>query len=341
MPKPSGRRRHNAGKNRLSVCSFPNGGFVVLLTMQLKERKSCPLCRSESITLFKPGTIDPQSITSDDFKITDSNYGSLWTFYKCRKCRFVFFNPYVPDEDIVEFYAQLKDEEYGSEAEGRSKNFRTLLNRLKRLTPGNTLLDVGAAGGIFVNLAQTFGYEAEGIEPSEFLCAEATKHYGLSLFNGTVESFQREKPDAQYAVVTLLDIIEHLTDPAGFMQAVDALLAENGLLVIVTPDIDSLAARLMGKRWWHYRIAHINFFNLTSLRFLLDKFGYRIEMKKKYVWNFTLFYLLSRLFPGLKNEDKPETTLQKFLKKVHLKLPLFDSWEIYAKKSKTNKPYNS
>ena len=41
------------------------------------------------------------------------------------------------------------------------------------------------------------------------------------------------------------------------------------MLVIVTPDIGSLAARIMGGRWWHYRVAHINFFNRRSLAWLL------------------------------------------------------------------------
>jgi len=298
--------------------------------MELKQRKTCPLCQSTNIKLFKKGTFDPETLQSDDFKITDSHYGSLWTFFSCCNCRFVFSNPFIPGEHITEFYAQLEDREYSEEAEGRAKNFKTLLKRLKRLKPGNTLLDIGAASGIFLDLAQKEGYHIEGIEPSEYLVKEAEIRCGIHLFKGTMENYSQSKPGKTFSVITLLDIIEHLVEPDDFMTKLDRLIEENGFLVIVTPDISSLAARVTGNRWWHFRIAHINFFNRESLGYLLQKHDYEIILRKRYVWNFSLFYLVTRIFPSLKHKK----SLQKVLKRLHLKLPLFDSWEIYARKRK-------
>lgn len=296
--------------------------------MRLINRNTCPLCQSEKFSLFKKGTINPENIGIDDFKITDSAYGSLWNFSRCKDCGFVFFNPHVPKEDIIQFYSQLEDTEYSAEAENRAKNFNTILKRVEKLREkfspkNNSLLDIGSASGIFLNLAQKEGYDIQGIEPSEYLVKDAKDQYQLDIFQGTVEEYHSEK---KYSVVTLLDIIEHLVDPDDFMNHVDRLIAEKGILVLVTPDVDSLMAKLLGKRWWHYRIAHINFFNKKAITHLLEKHGYRIVLKKKYVWNFSVFYLMTRIFPFLKNKK----TLQKMLKKLHLKLPLFDSWEIYA-----------
>ncbi|MCP4150504.1 MAG: class I SAM-dependent methyltransferase [bacterium] len=303
--------------------------------MKLIERTSCPLCNSKEIALSKKGTFDPQNISTQNFKITDSNYGSLWTFFSCAACGFVFSNPYIPEEEIVEFYSQLEDLEYSSEAEGRTKNFQTIIKRLKRVSKRNgaspRLLDIGAASGIFLDLANKEGFDSTGIEPSQFLVDDAKKNYGLNLYKGTVEEYLEEnKGKEKFSIITLLDIIEHLVEPDAFMDKVDALIEDNGFLVLVTPDIGSLAARITGKQWWHYRIAHINFFNRKSLRFLLEKHGYDIVLKKKYVWNFSVFYLASRIFPLLKEKK----SLQKVLKRLHLKLPLFDSWEIYARKRK-------
>lgn len=294
--------------------------------MKFIERKSCPLCHRENISLFRQGTFDPGSLQVDDFKITDSHYGSLWTFYQCHTCRFVFFNPYIPPDQVVSFYSRLEDREYSTEAEGRAKNFKTILKRLHRFNPGSTLLDIGAASGIFLNLARQDGFEVQGIEPSSFLVAEAKNQYGLDLFKGTLEEFP---VDRKFAVITLLDIIEHLVEPDEFMGRVDELLEKNGLLVLVTPDIGSLAARMTGKRWWHFRIAHINFFNRKAMTYFLEKHHYKIVLKKKYTWHFSLFYLVTRIFPGLKHRK----SLQKVLKRLHLKLPLFDSWEIYARRN--------
>ncbi len=104
-----------------------------------------------------------------DFKITDSHYGSRWTFYSCRDCGFVFANPVPDGEAIAGFYATLDDEEYSQEDEGRGRNFSVILKRLGRFAPpGSSLLDVGAASGIFLNLARAGrlprdGHRAVGI----------------------------------------------------------------------------------------------------------------------------------------------------------------------------------
>ncbi len=297
-----------------------------MFLMELRIRSECPLCSSKNIKRFKKGTFDPEHISSENFNITDSNYGSAWTFFRCRDCRFVFSNPYVPEDKILEFYSGLEDREYNSEAEGRARNFKTILKRLNKIAkPGKTLLDVGAASGIFLHLACRDGYEISGIEPSSFLVEEAERFYGLKLFRGTIEHY---RPGKKFAVIALLDILEHLVEPDIFWDKIDNLLEKDGIVVIVTPDINSITARIAGKRWWHYRIAHINFFSLKSILYLLNKHHCEVVLKKRYAWNFSLFYLLTRVFPSFKNKK----ALQKILKSINLKLQLFDSWEIYARK---------
>jgi 2-polyprenyl-3-methyl-5-hydroxy-6-metoxy-1,4-benzoquinol methylase len=294
--------------------------------MILEKRKHCPICQSDKSRLFKKGTFDPESLNTDHFKITDSNYGSLWTFFKCDNCGFVFSNPYIPEREILNFYSELEDHEYSSEADGRAKNFEQIIKRLNTLqTPGKTLLDIGAASGIFLNLAKENGYQATGIEPSDYLVKEAHRLYGLDIIKGTIDDLS---PGNTYSIITLLDIIEHLVEPDEFFQKLDPFIEKNGIVVIVTPDIKSITSRLTGKHWWHYRIAHVNFFNSTSILQLLKKHKYEVVMKKRYAWNFSLFYLVTRFFPSIKENN----TLQKLLKSINLKLQLFDSWEIYAKK---------
>ena len=51
-------------------------------------------------------------------------------------------------------------------------------------------------------------------------------------------------------------------------------MAKDGIGMMVTPDINSFFARIMGKKWWHYRVAHIGYFNRKSLNILLDRAGF-------------------------------------------------------------------
>ena len=293
--------------------------------MKLTALERCPLCQSQEIGLFKKGTVMPERVRSADFKITDSHYGSRWTFFSCRICGFVFANPMPDREAIAGFYAELADEEYSQEDEGRGRNFKVILRRLAGLVPpGSSLLDVGAASGIFLNLAREAGFKVTGIEPSAALVADARRLYGLEIFCGSAEQFVARD---RFAAVTLLDVLEHVTDPDAFLTLLEDFLAPGGILVIVTPDIGSLAARVMGGRWWHYRVAHVNFFSRVSLARLLDRHGFETVLWKRFAWNFSLYYLLTRLLPFHMGK-----ALQDRLKKLHLKLQLFDSLEVYARK---------
>ena len=293
--------------------------------MKLTPLLRCPLCQGGRISPFRKGTIDPQAISSADFRITDSRYGSRWALDSCRDCGFVFANPLPDGEAIAGFYSALADEEYSQEDEGRGRNFSLILERLRCLAPaGASLLDVGAASGIFLNLARGAGFRVAGVEPSAALVAEAESRYGLKLFRGTAEQYPTGET---FQVVALLDVLEHVPDPAALLGSLARLMAPGALLVVVTPDIASLAARIMGGRWWHYRVAHVNFFSRRSLTRLLADHGFTIVQTRRFAWHFSLHYLLSRLLPLRRGSP-----LQKPLERLHLKLQLFDSLEVYARK---------
>lgn len=294
------------------------------------DMQHCPVCGSDQRKTIRRATFDPLTIDSSDFRITDNRYGQCWTFKRCLSCRMVYADPAPQAEDLIRFYSGLDDGEYGQEADGRAQNFHTILNALSKMPlGGKRLLDIGSANGLFVYLARQEGYLAEGIEPAASLVNEAEKRYGIELFNGTLDGFPRQSES--WDIVTLLDLIEHIADPAAFLRQVNGLMSDGGLLVIVTPDIDSLAARLMQRRWWHHRIAHIQFFPLKTMNRLLQDCGFEIEMKRRYAWHFSSLYLVSRLIP----QRFLPSGLQKVLKKINLKVQLFDSWEIYATKKRS------
>ncbi len=291
--------------------------------------KTCPVCGSDKRKTIRDATFDPETIDSQDFRITDNRYGHCWTFKRCLDCRMVYADPAPEGSDLIRFYSQLNDHEYGEEADGRARNFKTILKQIKKTAPENSrLLDIGSANGLFIHLARQQGYRADGIEPSASLVAEARQRYGIDLHPGTLETFSSTE---LYNIVTLLDLIEHISEPAAFLNTVNRLMSPDGLLIIVTPDIQSLAAKLLKRRWWHHRIAHINFFPLETLELLLQNCGFQLQKKRRYAWHFSALYLTSRL---IRQRFLP-SGLQCLLKKINLKVQLFDSWEIHAKKSRS------
>ena len=57
-------------------------------------------------------------------------------------------------------------------------------------------------------------------------------------------SFADELGAGQFNLVLAVEVIEHVESPIGFLKNIARLLAKNGVAVITTPNVDSLAARL-------------------------------------------------------------------------------------------------
>lgn len=72
-------------------------------------------------------------------------------------------------------------------------------------------------------------------------------------------------------------------------------LRKDGILFLTTPDSASAMARLLGKRWWDYRIAHIGYFNRKNLTMLLENASLRILAMNPSVWHFKADYLVNRV----------------------------------------------
>ena len=289
---------------------------------------ACPACAGDSIREFQKGTFSGR-LTQDEIKITDSQYGKTWDLSICAGCGHIFANPCPTPDYLASLYGRVKDPVYEEEAEGRSKNFQRILRRLEKLIPlKGVLFDVGAATGILLDLAQRRGWEPAGIEPSSWAAEVAAQKYGLDLFKGRLET--APLPEDRYAAVTMVDFIEHTPVPFEALRKAQVILKPAGFLVLVTPDIHSLAARLAGRRWWHLRPAHLAFFSRSSLDALLRRAGFAVVAERRYAWTFSVHYLLSRK-PAFQAALK-SGRLASFLKRIPIKLALGDSFEIYAVK---------
>jgi 2-polyprenyl-3-methyl-5-hydroxy-6-metoxy-1,4-benzoquinol methylase len=289
----------------------------------------CPVCTSKNIHLYKNGTFDFQTINRDLIKITDSDYGKTGDLWKCLDCGHIFANPYPRQEFIHSLYSASEDPLYEEEAQGRGKNFISILTTLEKYHPEKgKLFDVGAATGILLDQAKHLGWIPSGIEASQWCVRVAKEKHNIHLMEGDFIAAEIKK--SLFTAVTMVDFIEHIPQPFEAVSKAFKILSPGGTLCLVTPDIESFAARFIGKRWWHFRPAHLAYFSMGSISSMLGRAGFKIVKVKKYAWTFSAHYLLSRLRPFkflIKN-----AVLGSFWKKIPIKLALRDSYEIYARK---------
>ena len=102
-------------------------------------------------------------------------------------------------------------------------------------------------------------------------------------------------PQAHFDVLTLWDVIEHLTSPREALGQAQKLLKPGGLIVIHTLDIESPFARLMGARWPWLMEMHVYYFSHHTLRRMLEGCGYRVLSTQTQGRYLRLGYLMNRL----------------------------------------------
>ncbi len=258
------------------------------------EHVRCNLCGADDVTLRYPSTVE-QGSDWRAFRCTHSGYGTHPPIVQCKRCGLVYTDPRPDGGDILQTYEAVEDPLYIEEREGRVLTFEHHLKPLERLTgppDGRPLLDVGAYTGVFVDIAARHGWDAWGLEPSRWAVKQARAR-GLQMVPGTLDTV--DLPAAHYDVVTMWDVIEHLTDPRGALEQAHRLLRPGGLLVVHTIDIESVFARLLGPRWPWLMEMHIYYFSRRTLRTMLEQCGFQILSDRPQGRYLRLGYLMNRV----------------------------------------------
>jgi SAM-dependent methyltransferase len=159
-----------------------------------------------------------------------------------------------------------------------------------------TVLDVGCAIGTFLHHAQRRGWTVSGVELADFARNEASRRLGVSI----APSLDALPAGAQYDVVTLHHVLEHIDDPAMFLER-DVVPRVGRRLLVEVPNFGSLAAQAEGAAWKDLRPEqHVHHFEPDTLRRVLESAGLTVLDVRSLVdplWN---PHQVRRLFRSLR-----------------------------------------
>ncbi|MDE3089834.1 MAG: class I SAM-dependent methyltransferase [Chloroflexota bacterium] len=262
------------------------------------EDIGCNLCGARDAQLLYPSTLTNLTPNAEDFRCTSAAYGVHPPIVRCRVCGLVYANPRFESTVVNESYSVVADPTYVEEREGRVLTFSRNLQPFETLVKPNSatrrLLDVGCHIGVMVELAQERGWEAWGVEPSTW-ASEQARARGLHVITGTLT--QAGIQESYFDVVTMWDVIEHLTDPAAELRNVHRVLKPGGIFAIHTIDIESWFARLMGKRWPWLMEMHLYYFSPRTLGKMLEKNGFQVISSSAQGRFLRLGYFATRIEP--------------------------------------------
>ena len=254
-------------------------------------KPDCWICGSIRTALWKKRGIE-RPLIPEDLQITDHRYGVTLSLRKCGDCGFIF----ADDAELTELtalYERLDDPEYATTQDTRLLQMQWLLGKMLESRPdARTLLDVGAGAGLLVAEARRLGLEAIGIEPSCSLVETAARVNGVEIIQGVFP--QAKVAEQKFDVISLVDVIEHVAKPVELLRQCREALRPEGIIVLVTPDVGSLLATVLGRRWWHFRLAHVGYFDRRSLTRATESSGLTPLRWFRAKWFFRVRYLAER-----------------------------------------------
>jgi 2-polyprenyl-3-methyl-5-hydroxy-6-metoxy-1,4-benzoquinol methylase len=225
---------------------------------------------------------------------------------QCIECGLIFVNPRPEFDDLAPQYeAEYFHcahptfggyEDYEGDRNDVFETFAKRIASLKSLIPAARpkALDVGCATGIFLEAATQAGWDVEGIDISSYAVSQAQEK-GMRARVGELSAAQF--PENSFDVVTLWDIIEHVTEPSSVLVECERILVPGGLLAISTPDAGSPPAKILGGNWLGFRSIdeHLYFFSRASLGAMLEKANFEIVRSTSVGKYISLSRIIARL----------------------------------------------
>jgi 2-polyprenyl-3-methyl-5-hydroxy-6-metoxy-1,4-benzoquinol methylase len=219
----------------------------------------------------------------------DDRYGfpGVFDLLRCSSCGHITLDVAMTSSELSQLYTNYYprstfDIDLWSPPTERSRLYswwRGLNSSAYRWVPRNVrVLDIGCGFGESLGYHRNRGCDAQGVEVDRNILRVAARH-GLNVKVGLFD--ETAYAPASFDVVTLDQVIEHVSDPLPVLRGIHSVLRPNGILVISTPNADGWGARVFGRRWVHWHAPyHQQFFSTESIGTGALKTGFVVEQKR-------------------------------------------------------------
>jgi len=291
----------------------------------LFEYRNCPGCgQNDFEVLFESNMrdCDFREAVETVYLIPGGKYGR---HVRCRNCHLIYVNPIEKASKINEAYSQRKSFDAAIIKESRLRATESQVELVKKYKDGARLLDVGCGEGFFLFNASKAGYTTKGIEISQDAAEYAIREFGLDVEAKPFEELRFA--ENYFDVVTLWQVLEHVSYPLMVLKEVHRILKPGGLLATSTPDIEGMLAKIFQRKWWNLRRLHINQFTAKTLTDMLNRAGFKNVFSTDYKEYISLSTLVIPLLKHLKVYEQakglfhPSSTSGKIMNKLTLAYP--------------------
>jgi 2-polyprenyl-6-hydroxyphenyl methylase/3-demethylubiquinone-9 3-methyltransferase len=110
---------------------------------------------------------------------------------------------------------------------------------------GKTALDVGCGAGLLAEPLARLGAAVTGIDATPEVIDIAREHAATMGLKIDYRGGDVQQLEGHFDLITCMEVIEHVADPAAFVKALARRLAPNGLLIMSTPNATGWSKLMM------------------------------------------------------------------------------------------------
>lgn len=261
--------------------------------------------------------------------------------FECKKCGHRF----TEIKDFENHVAQVYSDSYFFEGKTGYPNYlkgeEVLYNYGKKYakivskyTAPGKVLDIGCAAGFILKGFVDSGWEGFGIEPNNTMANYGRKELNLNITTGSIETYESHE---KFDLINMIQVIGHFYEINEVMQKLKTNLAENGMVLVESWNMESGYAKLMGKNWHEYSPPSvIRWFSDNTLCHLFEKNGFTLVAKGFPPKKINMSHALSLLEEKSLNfpfKKKFFRLLNSIFGKLNLNYPLRDlKWYLFKQK---------
>lgn len=237
---------------------------------------NCPTCGDTSKVDFS---------TAKDYEYGTSDH--IFTYYECSGCKTVYLS-----ETLESNLSEIYPVNYYSTDGGNAAGFINLLiSKVKGLLdrllfqralkyidcPKISVLDVGGGTGWVLNQIRNADqrvYKTSVVDLNDQSRTSAER-FGHVFYCMPIE---KHHPFEKYDFINALNLIEHVSSPRNVLKKFSEILSDDGVVLIKTPNTNSLNRFIFRKKYWGglHAPRHWVLFNLNNFSDLAKQCGFDI-----------------------------------------------------------------
>jgi Methyltransferase domain len=275
--------------------------------MERYQLRDCPACGDKP----DPSTRVSSKVAAETLSFADLQpYWNgffkekiFFSYYRCGGCGMLFAPTFFTSEQLEKLYREMPDNTAGIPIEALRRTQYGYFRSLKEHSSlEGDFLEVGPDIGLFTeNCVREGAFKRYWLfEPNRSIWPSLKKIIGEKEGRIVPEMFDFTLvPDNSVSSAVMIQVLDHLLDPAATLRKLRQKLMPLSVLLVVTHDESSILRKITGSGWPAYCLQHPQLFNPDSIKVLMNAAGYEVIHSEKTVNHFPVMYLLKHLLWAL------------------------------------------